>query len=300
MKASAKDLIQSRYSCRSFEQQPLQASDRDRLADFLAGLVTGPLANRARFRLVAATESDRESLRGLGTYGFVKGAAGFIIGASPADESGLEDLGYLLERAVLEATDLGLGTCWLGGSFTKSSFARKIKATKDEIVPAVVAVGYPAQGSRENWVRQRAGGERRLPREQLFCAETFGRPLDTADAGPYAEALEAVRWAPSASNKQPWRLVRSADRWHLYLRRTKGYARRGPVSLLLKIADLQRVDMGIAMCHFELVTREQGLTGRWMVEQPPPMRGPAASEPPVEYTATWMPQDVEHVGPPAG
>ena len=300
MKDSAKDLIERRYSCRSFEEQPLQASDRDRLADFLAGLVTGPLVNRARFRLVAATAGDRESLQGLGTYGFVKGAAGFIIGASPADESGLEDFGYLLERAVLEATDLGLGTCWLGGSFTKSSFARKINARGNEIVPAVVAVGYPAQGSRENWVRKRAGGERRLPREQLFFEGTLRRPLDMADAGSYAEALEAVRWAPSASNKQPWRLVRSGDRWHLYLQRTKGYARRGPVSLLLKIADLQRVDMGIAMCHFESVAREQGLTGRWTVEQPPPTGGPAGSEPPVEYTATWVPQDGEHVRPSAG
>ena len=34
------------------------------------------------------------------------------------------------------------------------------------------------------------------------------------------------------------------------------------------MADLQRVDMGIAMCHFELAARERGLAGRWVVEQP--------------------------------
>jgi hypothetical protein len=32
---------------------------------------------------------------------------------------------------------------------------------------------------------------------------------------------------------------------------------------MLKLADLQRVDMGIAMCHFELAARERGLQGIW-------------------------------------
>ena len=29
-------------------------------------------------------------------------------------------------------------------------------------------------------------------------------------------------------------------------------------------ADLQRVDIGVAMCHFELTAREQGLAGEWV------------------------------------
>ena len=37
--------------------------------------------------------------------------------------------------------------------------------------------------------------------------------------------LEMVRRGPSASNKQPWRVVRAGERWHLYLQRTRGYGR---------------------------------------------------------------------------
>jgi Putative TM nitroreductase len=197
----------------------------------------------------------------------------------------MEDYGYSLEQAVLAATDLGLGTCWLGGSFTKSSFARKIGATRGEVVPAVVAVGYPAVGSESGWLRERAGGARRLPSEQLFFEGRLGEPLDVSRAGGYADVLEAVRWAPSASNKQPWRLVRSEEAWHLYLQRSKGYRKGGAMSSLLKLADLQRVDMGIAMCHFELVSRERGLGGRWVVEQPSPDALPAG----LEYVVTWIP-----------
>ena len=50
----------------------------------------------------------------------------------------------------------------------------------------------------------------------------------------------------------------------------------------LRIADLQRVDLGIAMCHFALVARESGLDGRWVVDDPG-LDLPAG----VEYTATW-------------
>ena len=74
--------------------------------------------------------------------------------------------------------------------------------------------------------------------------------------------------APSATNKQPWRIVRRGDDWHFYLVRTKGYGKGSPWFKLLRIADLQRVDLGIAMCHFELVARESGRDGRWVVEDP--------------------------------
>ena len=39
---------------------------------------------------------------------------------------------------IYGAAALGLGTCWLGGSFTRSSFARKIGANKQALIPAVV------------------------------------------------------------------------------------------------------------------------------------------------------------------
>jgi nitroreductase len=207
------------------------------------------------------------------------------VGAVQPGPRNLEDYGHCLERAVLAATDLGLQTCWLGGSFSKSSFARKIEATRNETVPAVVAVGYPAEGTKDTRMRQMAGSKRRLPTGQLFFEARPGEPLDLSRATEYAEALEAVRWAPSASNKQPWRLVRSEGAWHFYLQRTKGYGRGTATFSLLRLADLQRVDMGIAMCHFELVAREHGLGGRW-VSDAPPVGGTFAG---LEYTASWIP-----------
>jgi nitroreductase len=284
LRSSIDEIVKRRYSCRTYVDRPIEATDRQTLSEFLASLGAGPLGSRTRLSLVAATEQDRESLKGLGTYGFIKGAAGFIVGAVEPGPRDMEDYGYRLEQAVLASTDLGLGTCWLGGSFTKSSFARKIGATRSEVVPAVVAVGYATEGSRNTRIRQRAGSDRRLPPEQLFSEEGLREPLDLPSSGAYADVLEAVRWAPSASNKQPWRVVRSGETWHFYLQRTKGYGKGSPVFSLLRLADLQRVDMGIAMCHFELAARGRGLAGRWVVERP----GIGTMGEGLEYTVSWI------------
>jgi nitroreductase len=284
--SSSIEVIRSRYSCRSYLNQPIEAARRQALSELIASIGPGPFGSRTRFSLVASAENDRKSLKGLGTYGMIKGAPGFIVGAVEPGPMDLEDYGHCLERAVLAATGLGLQTCWLGGSFTKSSFARRIEATRNERVPAVVAVGHAAERSRSGRMRKLAGSDNRLPHEQLFFEGRLGQPLDPSRAGEYADALEAVRWAPSASNKQPWRLVRSGETWHFYLQRTKGYGRGTATFSLLRLADLQRVDMGIAMSHFDLVTRENGLSGRWVADEPP--YDEAVGN--LEYTASWKEQ----------
>ena len=71
-----------------------------------------------------------------------------------------------------------------------------------------------------------------------------------------------MRLAPSASNKQPWRIVRLGDVFHFFLARDRAYGS------LMPFADLQRIDMGIAMCHFQLAARELGLPGKWHSEEP--------------------------------
>jgi nitroreductase len=283
---SIQEVIAERFSCRIYRDETIEAHRRAQLAAALSGIATGPLGSAARFALIAGTEQDRRDLRGLGTYGFIRGATGYIVGATTKGPNSLEDFGYLMEEAVLSATELGLGTCWLGGTFTRSRFARRIRLQPGETIPAVAAVGHVSEGGRaRDRVARRANAELRLPQEALFFDGDFGRPVTTDRAGLYATALEMVRRAPSASNKQPWRIVRDpeGEAWHFYLQRTKGYGKGTFLFGLLRLADLQRVDVGIAMCHFDLTARELGLAGRWVVSDP----GVAASPASTEYVATW-------------
>ena len=81
-----------------------------------AGLVT-----------LAITPSGTTAAWGIAIF---KGATGFIVGAAERTPKDLEDFGYLMEHVILFATDLGMGTCWLGGTFSKSRFAGKIEAAR--------------------------------------------------------------------------------------------------------------------------------------------------------------------------
>jgi nitroreductase len=277
-------IIRQRYSARSYQDTAITGQIQDELQAFLASLRTGPLGSGMRLGLFAASEQDRSSLRGLGTYGFIRNPAGFIIGAVRSGEHALEDYGYVMEQAILEATRLGLGTCWLGGSFTKSSFAGKIQKGEDEILPAVTATGYPAPEARKRDVFRRAArSDTRLPWQKLFFDDNFDTALTPENAVSFRQALEMVRIAPSASNRQPWRIVRQGQSWHFYCQRTPGYGKGSLVFNLLGLVDLQRLDVGIAMCHFDLTNRELGLGGHWAVEDP----GLGLPDKKTIYIATW-------------
>ncbi len=279
------EVIQERFSCRTYLKQPIDDELQARLADYLASPQIGPFGSPARFKLVSASEGDSRALRGLGTYGFIKGAAGFIVGATCDVEKNLEDFGYRMELIILLATDLGLGTCWLGGTFARSKFAKKISAGEDEIIPAVASIGYIAKKKRrfDQGIRNSAGSDRRRPWGKLFFDFDFSTPLSQHAAGDYTVPLEMVRRGPSASNRQPWRIVKDGDTWHFYLRRTSGY-RNSNYARLLKMADLQRIDMGIAMSHFELTAREIGLDGHWKVHDP----GINNLDELTEYSVSWV------------
>lgn len=278
------DIIRARFSCRNYLKQPIEVETLAHLTDFITSIQSGPLGNQMRFELVSATDTDAKALKGLGTYGFIKGATGFVVGAMHEQGKALEDFGYLMEMIILQATDLGLGTCWLGGTFTKSRFAKKIDLAADEIIPAVTSLGYIEKAPRwaDGKIRAAAGSDHRLPWEKLFFNSQLGAPLAESSAGDYGIPLQMVRLAPSASNRQPWRIVKDGRAWHFYLRRTRGY-RDSKYAKMLKMADLQRIDIGIAMSHFEMTAGELGLLGSWFVNDP----GLALPNEMTEYCVSW-------------
>jgi nitroreductase len=284
------ELIERRFSCRTYAARPIAAETQERLRDFMASLDAGPFGTPLRFELVAASDEDRAALKGLGTYGFIRGASGFIVGAAGHGAKDLEDYGYAMESLLLASTDLDLGTCWLGGTFTRSSFSRRIQASGDEQVPAVAAVGYIAnpERARRGLLRRVTNASSRLPWERLFFDQRFGAPLARDCAGGFAQVLDLVRLAPSGSNKQPWRIVKDREAWHFYLERTPGYGGGLATRLLggkgAAFPDIQRMDLGIAICHFDLASREMNMSGTWVVDDPS-LAGRSAL---TEYVASFV------------
>lgn len=173
------ELIKERYSCRSFQKLLIATEQAVCLDAFCTAMKVGPLGTPFRFELVAANEYDPKALAGLGTYGLIKDPAGFIIGTTSQGPSALEDYGYGLEAIILYATAIGVGTCWLGGNFTRNSFMRKIRPEGEEIIPGVAAAGYPTEDSRtRDRLRLQVKADSRLPWSALFFQAEPGQPLN--------------------------------------------------------------------------------------------------------------------------
>jgi nitroreductase len=273
----AVELVEARRSFRSYDGNPLAREARSRLEAHLEGPLAGPFGTTVRLALLDEAQPDAQP-RKLGTYGVIRRAPCFLVGAVREGPMALEDFGFVFERAILFATGLGLGTCWLGGTLRRDRFGEEIGVDAEEIVPAVSPVGYATErrsvvDSVFRWV---AASKKRRPWSELFFAGDLTTPLSREAAGAFSQALEMVRLGPSASNRQPWRLVHTQRGFDLFLQRTPGYQ-----SLAV---DLQRLDMGIAMCHFELTARELGLEGEWRVS----VHEAGALPPRTSYVASWI------------
>lgn len=278
---SISDIIKERTSRRSYTPRAVEAEKREALERMFAA-VQGPFGGRARFAILDTSGWGEGKINALGTYGTIQGATLFLVGMIERGEHDMEDFGHQFEQVVLRATDLGLGTCWIGGIFNRSRFALKAGVRANEVLPAISPLGYATErrSVADSVIRWSAGSRSRRPWVDLFFDGGFDRALEADAAGRYVEPIEMLRLGPSASNRQPWRVVKEQGRgvFHLFLCRSRGYDK------LIKAVDLQRLDMGIAMSHFELAASELGLEGRWRTVPPRLDFVPERTE----YVQSWI------------
>jgi nitroreductase len=265
------ELITARKSSRAYELRPIEASLREELVAAAAELGQGLLGGAARFWLVERPEQETRRLK-LG-LGIVTNVSSLMAGAVRKSALAYASFGYLMEHLVLKATDLGLGTCWVG-RFEPEWFP-ELGITGEECSPAAVAVGYATarRSARERVIRIAVQADQRKSWEELFFREDTATPLSRDEAGGYAVALDMLRLAPSAGNTQPWRVLKRGSRFDFFVKPTGSH---------YEARHLHDVDTGIAVCHFELAAREAGLRGSWQMSAD---AGPAVPE--WRYVCSW-------------
>jgi nitroreductase len=267
MENSVIEVIRNRHSIRTYETTPLSSSDLNKITDYIHNEdnLMGPLGGRGLIELVLVRKNVTNKGIRLGTYGFIKNPQAYLVGITENNKMSLLDFAYVFEKLVLHLTDLGLGSCWMGGTFNRNSFERAIDLPQGKFIPCITPIGYPHRKQRlfDTAVRIAVKADNKKPWDRLFYDGKFGVPLTREEAGELAIPIEMVRLGPSASNKQPWRLVLSRDKrhCHFFLEHTPNYS----TSLGY---DMQLLDMGIAMCHFESACRELNIPGQWVLDEP--------------------------------
>ena len=263
-------LVRGRRSVRTYEVRPLSPEDLEKLSSFMER-IENPYDIPVEFKFL---DGKKQKLKCP-----VISGTDLYIGAKASRAPHMEEaFGYSFEMLVLYAQSLGLGTVWVGGTMDRAAFERAMDLAENEKMLCMTPIGYPAQkmSVKESLMRKGIKAGSRVPFASLFFDGGFDKPLAPERAGALAQPLELVRWAPSAVNKQPWRVVVKEHAAHFYLKHTKGFVSDA-------VGDMQKIDMGIALCHFALAAEENGLNIQFGISDPG-----ITAEPDTEYIASYL------------
>ncbi len=272
------ELMRARRSCRSFQRRDLSDEHREAILAS-ARAHSAPEArlgeSAIRFEYVAAPL----------TVWPVVNAHEFLVAIGPRsyDRTAVLDVGRGLQHVVLDATRMGVATCWIGPGADHASILRQLGERFDDAVDHIVCVC--ALGYRSRYVPTLVRlltrtMHWRLPLDELFFADPELRsPLDT-EAPPFASfgrCFEACQWSPSSYNGQTTRAV--------------GVATPQGVRIDFYAATASRyyapVALGIWCANWERGCRALGVSGRLELASPEPRPTGAGLEVP-HHDVSWI------------
>ncbi|MDD4872977.1 MAG: nitroreductase family protein [Kiritimatiellae bacterium] len=154
------ELVNRRISCRAYKPDPIP---KEMIENILEAARLAPSAcNRQPWRFSVITESNKRKtlaekgiLPGLGMQWIAEAPVILVLGIKKSfithsvatTISGVDypllDIGIAGEHAILQATEMGLGTCWIG--WIKPGTIRRIVDWPADITPqAMITIGWPA------------------------------------------------------------------------------------------------------------------------------------------------------------
>ena len=220
------DAISTRTSIRSYLPDPISP---DQIRQLNKAIAQHNSRSGLHIQLVCGHPAPFASLSK--SYGMLSGVHSYLLLAGPADDPDLEEkCGYYGELVVLTATAMGLGTCWIGGTYDQRACQDRLTAG-DKLV-CVVAVGHSPE--------ERTGREKLIRRIALRGSKNVAELASGLSHAPswFMSGMAAVQRAPSARNRQPYRFVKKRD--------------HSVVVHLTENTSFALVDLGIAKLHFEL------------------------------------------------
>ena len=160
------------------------------------------------------------------------------------DALSAEKIGYYGEQLVLYATQLGLGTCWVAGTYDPNTACAYIN--EGERLWSVVPMGYAVEKMpiKQKMIRASIRARDRKLRQFVESEVAFDEL-----AGWFRTAIESVKMGPSAVNQQPVNFTWNKNKVTAKLWKTS----QGTAF----------IDMGIAKYHFEIGAAAAGMTGHW-------------------------------------
>jgi nitroreductase len=150
------EAIQQRYSCRAYQEREIEQEKLNKLLE--AARLAPSAKNTQDWRFVVVNDKNTKKLVAQQTNKpAVFEKASIIIAACSNSHHVMScgqaiapiDVAIALEHICLMATEMGLGTCWLG-AFDAEKVRSILKIPDDIIIVELLAVGYPAAQGKQN------------------------------------------------------------------------------------------------------------------------------------------------------
>ena len=136
------EAIKNRRSIRKYKTGQIPRDTIDILIE--AGRLAPTAANKQRFKLVIVSDTDIKEKLAIACNGqmFVGTASNVIVGTVDKEWKWNQvDIAIVLEHIVLEAFELGLGTCWIG-AFNEEEVKKILDIPTNIKVVALLTLGY--------------------------------------------------------------------------------------------------------------------------------------------------------------
>lgn len=209
------EAIKIRHSVRSYTDKQIEASIIERIKSEI------DICNKESGLNIQLVTNEPNAFAGMmAHYGKFSGVKNYIalIGKKTPDLQ--EKLGYYGERVVLLATTLGLQSCWVMMTFSKSTTKNNCEIGKDEKLVGVIALGYGT-----------TMGVQHKGKEMNELCKVEGDMPDWFKSG-----MKAAMLAPTATNQQKYMFTLNGNK--VKVERTGGF--------------YSDVDLGIVKYHFEV------------------------------------------------
>ena len=248
------EIIKKRKSCRTFSNVALTSSDKKKLESFIIADSKGFENEIVNFRIIEKMATDKQLKL---DYGIIKGHTTYILGTAKSTTASRVNYGYLMEKVVLEATEMNLLTCWIGAF--DSTYFNDVFIEDGFDIPSIVIVGYSDDKPtyQDKFLRFSVNASKRQGWDKMYFNYKLKTPLTPEHIKKYSDSLEMVRFAPSSGNTQPWRVFfdETMNEFHFF---------KKVISKRYELSGVHDIDMGIALCHFELTSLQYGLSGSWL------------------------------------
>jgi nitroreductase len=164
------EAIRKRYSCRAYQERPIEQEKLDVILE--AARLAPSAKNIQDWRFVLVTDKEKRCrlAEAANNQKFLESAGAIIVACSSSDHVmrcgqaiGPIDVAIALEHICLQATELGLATCWIG-SFYPEKVRAVVNIPQDVAVIELMAVGYPAD---------KGGKPKRKKIEKIVCYEKW-------------------------------------------------------------------------------------------------------------------------------